>query len=62
MLLTDRNFNTSFFLPRGGGDVVLYQHLFFEPCFLNFTLLKGSSTMFLYMPLLSCKQEKSKAV
>lgn len=28
MLLTDRNFNTSFFLPAGGGDVVLYQHLF----------------------------------
>jgi len=28
MLLTDRNFNTSFFLPAGGGDVLLYQHLF----------------------------------
>jgi len=28
MLLTDRNFNTSFFLPMGGGDPVLYQHLF----------------------------------
>ena len=28
MLLTDRNFNTSFFLPQGGGDVILYQHLF----------------------------------
>jgi heme/copper-type cytochrome/quinol oxidase subunit 1 len=28
MLLTDRNFNTSFFLPIGGGDPVLYQHLF----------------------------------
>lgn len=31
MLLTDRNFNTSFFLPAGGGDVVLYQHLFLRP-------------------------------
>lgn len=31
MLLTDRNFNTSFFLPAGGGDVVLYQHLFLTP-------------------------------
>ena len=28
MLLTDRNFNTSFFVPIGGGDPVLYQHLF----------------------------------
>jgi hypothetical protein len=31
MLLTDRNFNTSFFLPAGGGDVILYQHLFLIP-------------------------------
>ena len=28
MLLTDRNFNTSFYNPAGGGDPVLYQHLF----------------------------------
>lgn len=28
ILLTDRNFNTSFYDPRGGGDPVLYQHLF----------------------------------
>ena len=27
-LLTDRNFNTSFYDPAGGGDPVLYQHLF----------------------------------
>lgn len=31
MLLTDRNFNTSFFMPAGGGDVILYQHLFLNP-------------------------------
>lgn len=28
MLLTDRNINTSFYDPMGGGDPVLYQHLF----------------------------------
>ena len=28
MVLTDRNFNTSFYDPAGGGDPILYQHLF----------------------------------
>merc|ERR1712038_1205380 len=28
ILLTDRNFNSSFYDPRGGGDPLLYQHLF----------------------------------
>lgn len=30
MILTDRNFNTSFFEPTGGGDPILYQHLFYK--------------------------------
>nr|YP_009409409.1 cytochrome c oxidase subunit 1 [Apiospora arundinis]ASH96110.1 cytochrome c oxidase subunit 1 [Apiospora arundinis] len=29
MVLTDRNFNTSFFETAGGGDPILFQHLFF---------------------------------
>jgi heme/copper-type cytochrome/quinol oxidase subunit 1 len=28
ILLLDRNLNTNFFNPAGGGDPVLYQHLF----------------------------------
>jgi len=28
ILLTDRNFNTSFFDPRTGGNPLIYQHLF----------------------------------
>jgi heme/copper-type cytochrome/quinol oxidase subunit 1 len=28
ILLTDRNINTSFFDPRGGGDPILFETLF----------------------------------
>ena len=36
MLLTDRNFNTSFYDPNGGGDPILYQHLFLSFKFIAF--------------------------
>ena len=38
MLLTDRNFNTSFYDPAGGGDPILYQHLFFQNFNPNYTI------------------------
>ena len=38
MILTDRNFNTSFFEISGGGDPLLYQHLFLTIFILLFIL------------------------
>jgi hypothetical protein len=49
MLLTDRNFNTSFFLPAGGGDVILYQHLFLMPFCDFFHIFRNFKTNFALM-------------
>lgn len=38
MVLTDRNFNTSFFEVAGGGDPILYQHLFLQKLLLLFIM------------------------
>jgi|SRR5690606_18899662 len=43
MLLTDRNFNTSFYEPAGGGDPLLYQHLFLTPFITSSVLSKSSN-------------------
>ena len=39
MVLTDRNFNTSFFEVAGGGDPILYQHLFSNLVFNEYFML-----------------------
>jgi len=45
MVLTDRNFNTSFFEAAGGGDPILYQHLFSRLVFEDYFML---STLFIF--------------
>jgi hypothetical protein len=43
MLLTDRNFNTSFYDPAGGGDPILYQHLFYEASLISNIIVKKNN-------------------
>ena len=51
MLLTDRNFNTSFYDPAGGGDPVLYQHLFLNK--LNAITVASSSYLWVHRSALA---------
>jgi cytochrome c oxidase subunit 1 len=41
MVLTDRNFNTSFFEVAGGGDPILYQHLFSKVIYEDYFILSN---------------------
>ena len=62
MLLTDRNFNTSFYDPAGGGDPILYQHLFLKtnlntiPCKVAVVLTAASPFRFENFNILYQKQ------
>ena len=61
MIITDRNFNTSFYDPAGGGDPVLYQHLFFgKNSILVASLLPLGRVPSLYYKIGSLPIEKSK--
>jgi hypothetical protein len=52
MLLTDRNFNTSFFEAAGGGDPILYQHLFSKSFFSLFIYLSALFFLFFSVKLI----------
>ena len=45
MVLTDRNFNTSFFEVAGGGDPILFQHLFSKVKFPKFYYSSTDTTI-----------------
>ena len=62
MLLTDRNFNTSFYDPAGGGDPILYQHLFFKTDYINLSIIltKFSASSKVFQPLIKYFNDYSK--
>lgn len=63
MVLTDRNFNTSFFETAGGGDPILFQHLFLKGILIKyFTLFILVITILVYFhkPNLVLMEETTK--
>lgn len=59
MLLCDRNFNTSFYDPAGGGDPVLYQHLFLRNNIYDFIILYGPVALSIIPVLLPNSNNRS---
>ena len=47
MVLTDRNFNTSFFETAGGGDPILFQHLFSKGILIKYFIFSMLATTIL---------------
>ena len=54
MILTDRNFNTSFFEIAGGGDPILYQHLFSTNIYLHRTYLFLRGLFYNHLSVVYC--------
>lgn len=59
MVLTDRNFNTSFFEAAGGGDPILYQHLFSRNILNYLTLSSLAIYVYFIFSALHSKGKKS---
>jgi len=57
MVLTDRNFNTSFFEPAGGGDPILYQHLFLRET--DYICMSVTLTALIFSLFFFCKKKYS---
>jgi hypothetical protein len=59
MVLTDRNFNTSFFEVAGGGDPILFQHLFLTKQEYTILFIILSSLTLFTLHTVDCKDTKS---